>query len=246
VSPPISDLQAFYAASKVSVVTALFHLLGGFCASCSITRRHLFIKQTRFSEDEDFKKRAYEEVVKLQSKDPDVIPAWELICDVSRRGALLWALFPRAALQPMSSSKPSSHSPPALPFFRSAFFIRVEFNRIYKRLDIKLEEKGESFYQDKMVQVVKDLKAANMVSCQSAWVGGTQSLGGKVPLAEQRLTFVALILASSLTTRKRPGDKSHGQAPRMPARRTFPSSLSSLGAVRVVLGGCSVLGVGGT
>lgn len=51
--------------------------------------------QTRFSEDEDFKKRAYEEVVKLQSKDPDVIPAWELICDVSRRGA---SLLPRTAL----------------------------------------------------------------------------------------------------------------------------------------------------
>lgn len=38
----------------------------------------------RFDQDAEFKKRAYECVVKLQSKDPDFIKAWNLICDVSR------------------------------------------------------------------------------------------------------------------------------------------------------------------
>ncbi|XP_048524784.1 arginine--tRNA ligase, cytoplasmic isoform X2 [Dendroctonus ponderosae] len=55
-SPPISDLQAFYKESK-----------------------------KRFDEEEDFKKRAYASVVKLQSFDPDHVKAWKLICDVSRQ-----------------------------------------------------------------------------------------------------------------------------------------------------------------
>lgn len=40
----------------------------------------------RFDEDDGFKKRAYQCVVKLQSKEPDFIKAWNLICDVSRQG----------------------------------------------------------------------------------------------------------------------------------------------------------------
>lgn len=56
VSPPIGDLQAFYKESK-----------------------------KRFDEDEEFKKRAYKCVVKLQSKEADFIKAWNLICDVSRK-----------------------------------------------------------------------------------------------------------------------------------------------------------------
>lgn len=40
----------------------------------------------RFDEEEDFKKRAYQCVVRLQSKEPDFIKGWNLICDVSRRG----------------------------------------------------------------------------------------------------------------------------------------------------------------
>ncbi|XP_067088269.1 arginine--tRNA ligase, cytoplasmic [Osmerus mordax] len=55
VSPPIGDLQSFYKESK-----------------------------KRFDEDEVFKKRAYQCVVKLQSKEPEFIKAWNLICDVSR------------------------------------------------------------------------------------------------------------------------------------------------------------------
>lgn len=55
-SPPIGDLQKFYKESKV-----------------------------RFDEDEVFKKRAYEAVVKLQNYDDNHIKAWNLICDVSRK-----------------------------------------------------------------------------------------------------------------------------------------------------------------
>lgn len=56
VSPPIGDLQAFYKESK-----------------------------KRFDTEEEFKKRAYQCVVLLQSKNPDILKAWKLICDVSAR-----------------------------------------------------------------------------------------------------------------------------------------------------------------
>lgn len=58
-SPPIGDLQAFYKESK-----------------------------KRFDEDTEFKQRAYSCVVKLQNMDSDYNKAWQLICDVSRRGEL--------------------------------------------------------------------------------------------------------------------------------------------------------------
>lgn len=89
VSPPIGDLQVFYKESK-----------------------------KRFDEEEAFKKRAYQCVVKLQNHDPDVIKAWNMICDVSRK----------------------------------------EFQKIYERLDIKLIERGESYYQDMMNDVVKSFE----------------------------------------------------------------------------------------
>ncbi|XP_023299020.2 probable arginine--tRNA ligase, cytoplasmic [Lucilia cuprina] len=93
-SPPISDLQAFYKESK-----------------------------KRFDEDEEFKKRAYNRVVQLQSGEPNSTKAWTLICDVSRR----------------------------------------EFQKIYDRLDVHLTEKGESFYQSRMVDVVKFLESKNLL-----------------------------------------------------------------------------------
>ncbi|XP_075455279.1 arginine--tRNA ligase, cytoplasmic [Ascaphus truei] len=86
-SPPIGDLQSFYKESK-----------------------------KRFDEEEAFKKRAYQCVVQLQSKSPDIIKAWNLICDVSRK----------------------------------------EFQKIYDCLDIRIIDRGESYYQDKMVQIVKE------------------------------------------------------------------------------------------
>ncbi|CAB4066735.1 RARS [Lepeophtheirus salmonis] len=94
-SPPIGDLMQFYKESK-----------------------------KRFDEDEVFKKRAYQCVVSLQSKDPVYITAWHAICDVSRK----------------------------------------EFEKVYARLGTKdLIERGESFYQELMKKVVKDLTAANML-----------------------------------------------------------------------------------
>ncbi|KAF7282436.1 hypothetical protein GWI33_002666 [Rhynchophorus ferrugineus] len=84
-SPPIGDLQAFYKEAK-----------------------------KRFDDDEEFKKRAYASVVKLQSFEPEHTQAWNLICDVSRK----------------------------------------EFQKIYDRLDIKLMERGESFYQTRMEKIV--------------------------------------------------------------------------------------------
>ncbi|XP_014341501.1 arginine--tRNA ligase, cytoplasmic isoform X2 [Latimeria chalumnae] len=94
VSPPISDLQAFYKESK-----------------------------KRFDGEEEFKKRAYQCVVKLQSKEPDFNKAWNLICDVSRK----------------------------------------EFQKVYDCLQIKLIERGESFYQDRMTAVVKEFEEKGFV-----------------------------------------------------------------------------------
>uniref|UniRef100_A0A0N4ZVB6 Probable arginine--tRNA ligase, cytoplasmic n=1 Tax=Parastrongyloides trichosuri TaxID=131310 RepID=A0A0N4ZVB6_PARTI len=88
-TPPISDLQAFYKESK-----------------------------KRFDEDEAFKARAYQCVVKLQNHDVDFVKAWKLICDVSRKN----------------------------------------FEDIYERLDIKITERGESFYHKLMKDVVDDLE----------------------------------------------------------------------------------------
>ncbi|XP_077613475.1 arginine--tRNA ligase, cytoplasmic isoform X2 [Crocuta crocuta] len=94
VSPPIGDLQAFYKESK-----------------------------KRFDTEEEFKKRAYQCVVLLQSKNPDITKAWKLICDVSRQ----------------------------------------EFNKIYDALDISLIERGESFYQDRMNDIVKEFEDRGFV-----------------------------------------------------------------------------------
>ncbi|XP_075712532.1 arginine--tRNA ligase, cytoplasmic isoform X2 [Rhinoderma darwinii] len=94
VSPPIGDLQSFYKESK-----------------------------KRFDEEEEFKKRAYQCVVQLQSKSPNIIKAWNLICDVSRK----------------------------------------EFQKIYDCLDIRIIDRGESYYQDKMIQVVKEFEEKGFV-----------------------------------------------------------------------------------
>uniref|UniRef100_A0A0K0CV07 Probable arginine--tRNA ligase, cytoplasmic n=1 Tax=Angiostrongylus cantonensis TaxID=6313 RepID=A0A0K0CV07_ANGCA len=54
--PPISDLQAFYKESK-----------------------------KRFDEDAEFKRRAYDFVVKLQNYNPEIVEAWTLICNISKK-----------------------------------------------------------------------------------------------------------------------------------------------------------------
>lgn len=52
-----------------------------------ISNLQAFYKEAkkRFDGDDEFKKRSYETVVKLQSKDPKAIEAWQHICDISRR-----------------------------------------------------------------------------------------------------------------------------------------------------------------
>lgn len=93
-SPPISDLQSFYKQSK-----------------------------KRFDEDPEFKKRAYECVVKLQSFEPTYIKAWNLICEVSRK----------------------------------------EFKILYDKLGVVITERGESFYQKMMEELVKELDSKGVL-----------------------------------------------------------------------------------
>lgn len=77
----------------------------------------------RFDEDEKFKARAHDCVVKLQSYDADFVKAWQMICDVSRK----------------------------------------DFTRIYDRLDIRIIERGESFYRNMMADVVRELDEKGFV-----------------------------------------------------------------------------------
>jgi arginyl-tRNA synthetase len=55
--------------------------------TAEISNLQSFYKEAkkRFDEDEEFKKRAYETVVLLQSKQPKAMEAWRHICDISRR-----------------------------------------------------------------------------------------------------------------------------------------------------------------
>jgi len=91
----------------------------------------------RFDEDEAFKKRAYSCVVQLQAHNPEYIKAWNLICDVSRRE------FQK--VRSLSSQ---------LSFFLNS---NVLLFQVYDRLGVVLVERGESFYQDLMNEIVKYL-----------------------------------------------------------------------------------------
>lgn len=79
--------------------------------------------KARFDEDAEFKKIAYDRVVKLQSGDAKCTQAWKLICDVSRK----------------------------------------DFQKIYDRLDISLIERGESFYQSRMVDIIEELRRKDLL-----------------------------------------------------------------------------------
>lgn len=84
-TPNIADLQTFYQNAK-----------------------------KRFDEDEAFKKKAHENVVKLQSGDEGCLAGWKMLCQLSR----------------------------------------IEFQKIYDRLDINLFEQGESFYNPRLKPMV--------------------------------------------------------------------------------------------
>ncbi|KAL6264731.1 hypothetical protein P5V15_004829 [Pogonomyrmex californicus] len=117
--PPIQDLQTFYKESK-----------------------------TRFDEDEEFKKRAYECVIKLQAFEPDITKAWKMICDISRK----------------------------------------EFEKVYTRLDIKVTERGESFYQKYMEAIVKELESRNLLE---------EDNGRKIMWGEQHGSGIPLTIVKS-------------------------------------------------
>lgn len=93
--PPISDLQGFYKAAKKV-----------------------------FDNDEAFKVRAHEEVVRLQSGDGPSRYAWQQICDVSRR----------------------------------------EFEKVYSRLDVKVYEKGESYYNEYIPAVIQHVEELGLIT----------------------------------------------------------------------------------
>lgn len=77
----------------------------------------------RFDEDANFKKNAQLEVVRLQSGEEEATHAWELICDISRKG----------------------------------------YQEIYDLLDIKIIERGESFYNPQLKNIVDELQAKHLI-----------------------------------------------------------------------------------
>ncbi len=76
-----------------------------------------------FDANEHFKKASQENVVRLQSKDIQMINAWELICEISRRA----------------------------------------YQEIYDLLDVKLTERGESFYNPHLNEIVDDLTEKGLI-----------------------------------------------------------------------------------
>lgn len=106
--------------------------------------------KVRFDEDEEFKKRAKDNVVKLQAFDPDMTKAWQLICDVSRKGtAALYIIKSRKLIDTVLKYNTST--------------LCLEFQKVYARLDISLIERGESFYQKHMEALVEELEAKGLL-----------------------------------------------------------------------------------
>ena len=78
----------------------------------------------RFDEDPDFKNRAQKEVVQLQSGEKEALHAWQLICDVSRKG----------------------------------------FQEIYDLMHVRLVERGESFYNPYLKEVVEEFSRKGLIT----------------------------------------------------------------------------------
>lgn len=105
----------------------------------------------RFDEDETFKEKSRQEVVRLQSGAEDTRRAWNLLCDQSRR----------------------------------------EFQVIYDLLDIKLTERGESFYNPLLPAIVEDLTSLGLLvednGAKCVFVEGfTNKDGEPLPLIVQK------------------------------------------------------------
>ncbi len=77
----------------------------------------------RFDVDQEFKKRAHQEVVRLQAGEEEALQAWEVICEVSREG----------------------------------------FQEIYDLLGVHIIERGESFYNPFLKEVVDELDQKGLV-----------------------------------------------------------------------------------
>lgn len=86
--------------------------------------------------------------MKLQAFDPEMIKAWELICDVSRKGKLLYII----------KSINKSYYNFIINYVRS-----IEFEKVYVRLNVSLIERGESFYQKRMESIVKELESKGLL-----------------------------------------------------------------------------------
>jgi arginyl-tRNA synthetase len=105
----------------------------------------------RFDEDDEFKEKARQEVVNLQSGAEDSRHAWQLLCDQSRR----------------------------------------EFQLIYDRLDIKITERGESFYNPLLPKIVEYLAAQGLLiedaGAKCVFLEGFSNKDGKsLPLIIQK------------------------------------------------------------
>ncbi len=105
----------------------------------------------RFDEDEDFKERSREGVVKLQGGDEESRKAWALLCEQSRK----------------------------------------EFQKIYDRLDVKLTERGESFYNPMLADTVAEVKDSGLLvedqGAQCVFLDGfTNKAGDPLPLIVQK------------------------------------------------------------
>ncbi len=105
----------------------------------------------RFDDDPQFKKRAQGEVVALQSGDPDAVKAWEIICDISKKG----------------------------------------FQEIYDILDVKLINRGESFYNPMLADLVSDLESKKLIKisdgAKCVFIEGFQNREGELlPLMVQK------------------------------------------------------------
>ncbi len=77
----------------------------------------------RFDEDAAFKKEAQLQVVSLQAEQKDAMKAWQIICDISRKG----------------------------------------YQEIYDLLDVKIAERGESFYNPYLKEVVDELGKKGLI-----------------------------------------------------------------------------------
>ncbi len=105
----------------------------------------------RFDEDVDFKSTAQKEVVRLQGGKEDAIRAWQLICDISRKG----------------------------------------FQEIYDLLGVKITERGESFYNPFLKDVVDQLDHLKLLTlsdgAKCAYLEGFKNREGEpLPLIVQK------------------------------------------------------------